>query len=94
MDFSVGGTKSRKGTRGVYSFSGNTVVHAGTNATSTDWANPANAVSTTVYASGTGTFVGELDVTQFAFNESRPILGIKVTFNGNMLYSQATLRLR
>lgn len=82
VDFSVGSVKSRKGTRGVYSFAGNSVAGPGTHAVSTDWTNPSNAFSTTLYASGSGLHVGALDVTQFAFDVSQPVTGIKVTLNG------------
>lgn len=83
VDFSVGSVRSRKGTRGVYSFAGNDVVQAGTEAASSAWSNPANAISTSLYASASGMVVGPLDVTQFAFNISLPVTGIKVTLNGN-----------
>lgn len=46
------------------------------------WTNPANAYSTTLYASASGPSVGPLDVTQFAFNVSQPVTGIEVTLNG------------
>lgn len=82
VDFNVGSVVSRKGTRGVYSFAGNDIVAPGTAASSTDWANPANAFSTTVYASAAGMSVGALDVTQFAFNTALPVTGIKVSLNG------------
>lgn len=81
VDFSVGSVLSRKGTRGVYSFSGNDVVNPGTNAASASWSNPANALSTTLFASGTGSFVGPLNVTQFAFDISALSTGITVQCN-------------
>jgi hypothetical protein len=74
---------SRKGTRGVYSFSGNSVTEPGSHAVSTDWSNPANAYSTSVYASASGLSVGSIDVTQFAFNVTQPVTGITVNLNGN-----------
>lgn len=81
MDFSVGSIRSRKGTRGVYSFSGNSIVNPGSAATSSAWANPSNAFSTTTFATATGSSIGAIDVTQFAFNESQSVTGIQVTFN-------------
>src|SRR6185312_11166328 len=83
VDFSVGSVKSRKGTRGVYSFSGNSITHPGTNAVSTAWANPQNAYSTTLFASASGTSVGPLDVTQFAFDVSQMVTGITVNLKGS-----------
>ena len=52
VDFSVGSVVSRKGTRGVYSSSGNSVTEPGSHAVSSAWSNPANAYSTSLYASG------------------------------------------
>lgn len=82
IDFSVGSVKSRKGTRGVYSFAGNAVTNVGTKAVSTVWANPANAFSTTLYASASGNAVGAIDLTQFGFDISLPVIGITVNLNG------------
>jgi hypothetical protein len=82
VDFSVGSVKSRQGTRGVYTFTGNETTNAGTYAVSTDWSNPANAYSTTLYASASGLSVGALDVLQFAFNVTEPVIGIQVNLNG------------
>lgn len=81
-DYVVGSVVSRKGTRGVYSFAGNSVVNPGTHAVSTDWTNPNNAFSTTLYASASGMSVGPIDVTEFAFNVTKPVTGIEVTCNG------------
>jgi hypothetical protein len=82
MDFAVGSVKSRKGTRGVYSFMGNSVVNPGSHAVSSVWANPSNAYGTTLYASATGSLVGPIDVTQFAFDVTLPVTGIAVMLNG------------
>jgi hypothetical protein len=90
-DFSVGSVTSRKGTRGVYSFAGNSEANPGSHAASTAWSNPSNAYSTTLYASAAGTVysnnpaglnIGPLTVTQFAFNIAQPIVGIEITLNG------------
>ena len=81
VDYVVGSVLSRKGTRGVYSFSGNSVTEPGSHAVSTDWSNPANAYSTSVYASASGLSVGSIDVTQFAFNVTQPVTGIQVNLN-------------
>lgn len=81
-DFSVGSVKSRLGTRGVYSFAGNSVTNPGTHAVSTDWSNPANAYSTSLYASASGMSVGPIDVTEFTFNVTQAVAGIQVNCNG------------
>lgn len=81
VDFEVGSVKSRKGTRGVYSFSGNSVVNPGSAASSSVWANPANAFSTTAFATATGGSIGPIVVTQFAFDESQSVTGISVGLN-------------
>lgn len=83
VDFAVGSVKSRKGTRGVYSFSGNSIVKPGTSAVSSAWTNPQNAYSTTLYASASGTSVGPLDVTQFVFDVSQQVAGITVNLKGS-----------
>src|SRR6185312_15139145 len=83
VNFAVGSVKSRKGTRGVYSFSGNSIEHPGTNAVSSVWANPENAYSATLFASASGTSVGPLDATQFAFDVSQMVTGITVNLNGS-----------
>jgi len=83
MDFSVGSVVSRKGTRGVYSSSGNSVTEPGSHAVSSAWSNPANAYSTSLYASASGLSVGTIDVTQFAFSVTQPRTGITVSLKGN-----------
>jgi hypothetical protein len=82
VDFSIGGFESRLGTESQYSFADLTQTNPGGLGTSVNWANPQNAVSTTLFATGLGPFLGPLDITEFAFATSDPVVGIVVMFVG------------
>jgi hypothetical protein len=71
---------SRKGTKNVYSFADLLVTNPGTLGASSTWTNPQNAVSTSLFASASGTDSGVLTITQFAFDVANPQTGIQVNF--------------
>lgn len=91
VDFAVGSVKSRKGTRGVYSFSGSFVTNAG-GAVASDfgpaWSNPSAILlddgtfaSTGMQSNG---YSGVIDVTEFGFNipSTSAVSGITVSLKG------------
>lgn len=82
VDFTIGGFKSRLGTRNEYSFSDLLQTNPGTLGVSSFWASPMNAVSTTLFATASGFNSGSIDITQFVFSVSAPLTGIVVSFDG------------